>query len=218
MEPKKRLIKIMGFSKRNHFKHSRQPAKGCRVVGITGTGRGTGVTHLSVLAANYMASALQRRTAVIEWNDHGAWKTMKDICQAGSVKQADSADYRYKIFGVTYYMQGAPRVLASCLDGTYDEVIIDFGELRPSIRAEWLRCEVKIVMAALSEWKLEAFLELLSEEEGRRAGWIYTAAFGSEDTRKQIERQFGISLVRVPLSVDAFSVDYKTMQWFERIL
>ena len=58
-------------------------------------------------------------------------------------------------------------------------------------------------------------MELLSEEEGRRAGWIYTAAFGSEDTRKQIERRFGISLVRVPLSVDAFSVDYETMQWFE---
>ena len=90
--------------------------------------------------------------------------------------------------------------------------------MRQSIRAEWLRCEVKIVMTALSEWKLEAFLELLSEEEGRRAGWIYTAAFGSEDTRKQIERRFGISLVRVPLSVDAFSVDYETMQWFERIL
>ena len=176
------------------------------------------MTHLSVLAANYMASALQRRTAVIEWNDHGTWKTMKDICQAGSAKQADSADYRYKIFGVTYYRQGTPRVPASCLDGTYDEIIIDFGELRPSIRAEWLRCEVKIVMTALSEWKLEAFLELLSEEEGRRAGWIYTAAFGSEDTRKQIERRFGISLVRVPLSVDAFSVDYETMQWFERIL
>ena len=98
-----------------------------------------------------MASALQRRTAVIEWNDHGAWKTIKDICQAGSAKQADSADYKYKIFGVTYYMQGAPRVLASCLDGTYDEVIIDFGELRPSIRAEWLRCEVKICLLYTSD-------------------------------------------------------------------
>ena len=53
-------------------------------------------------------------------------------------------------------------MLASCLDGTYDEIIIDFGELRPSIRAEWLRCEVKIVMTALSEWKLEAFWMLLS--------------------------------------------------------
>ena len=45
---------------------------------------------------------------------------------------------RYKIFGVTYYMQGDPSILASCLGGIYDEIIIDFGELRPSIRAEWL--------------------------------------------------------------------------------
>ena len=38
MERKKRPVKKMGFSKRNYFKHSREPAKGCRVVGITGTG------------------------------------------------------------------------------------------------------------------------------------------------------------------------------------
>ena len=61
-------------------------------------------------------------------------------------------------------MQGDPSILASCLGGIYDEIIIDFGELRPSIRAEWLRCEVKIVMAALSEWKLEAFLKLLKRD------------------------------------------------------
>ena len=51
-----------------------------------------------------------------------------------------------------------------------------------------------------------------------RCRWIYTAAFGSEDTRREIERQFGIPLRRVPLSVDAFSVDYRTMKWFEGIL
>lgn len=99
----------MGFSKRIFFKNRREPAKGCRVVGITGTGRGTGVTHLSVLAANYMASALQRRTAVIEWNDHGAWKTIKDICQAGSAKQADSADYNTKSSGLHIICRGPPR-------------------------------------------------------------------------------------------------------------
>lgn len=143
---------------------------------------------------------------------------MEAMCRKYPVKAADSANYRYKIFGVTYYMRGAPQVLASCMDGTYDEIIIDFGELRPGIRADWLRCGVKIVVAALSEWKLEAFWELLSEEEERKTGWIYTAAFGSEDIRKQIEKQFGISLIRVPLSADAFSVDYKIMQWFERIL
>ena len=61
-------------------------------------------------------------------------------------------------------------------------------------------------------------MELLAGEEERRTGWIYMAAFGSEDTRRQIEKQFRIPLIRVPLSVDAFSVDYRSMQWFERIL
>lgn len=109
-------------------------------------------------------------------------------------------------------------MLAECLDGTYDEIIIDFGEMRQSIRTEWLRCTVKMVNGALSEWKLGEFLEFLTEEENRCGGWVYTAAFGSEDTRKEIEKRFRISLIRVPLSVDVFSVDRRAMEWFERIL
>ena len=143
---------------------------------------------------------------------------MRRVYKRYTGKRTDPAEYGYKIFGVTYFMQGTSHVLAACMDGAYDEIIIDFGEIRPCIRAEWLRCGVKIVTAALSEWKLEAFLELLAEEDGPGTGWVYTAAFGSEDTRRQIEKQFGISLIRVPLSVDAFSVDYKLMQWFEKIL
>ena len=61
-------------------------------------------------------------------------------------------------------------------------------------------------------------LDVYKRQEECGAGWIYTAAFGSEDTRREIERQFGIPLRRVPLSVDAFSVDYRTMKWFEGIL
>ena len=175
------------------------------------------MTHLCVLAANYLASSLQHRTAVIQWNDHGGLEAMRRVYRYTDICRG-SDEYVYKILGVTYYMQGAPHVLASCMDGTYDDIIIDFGEIRPCIRAEWLRCGVKIITAALSEWKLEAFLELLTAEDGRGTGWIYTAAFGSEDTRRQIEKQFRIPLIRVPLSVDAFSVDYRSMQWFERIL
>lgn len=176
------------------------------------------MTHLCVLTANYLSGFQQHRTAVIQWNTHGGLEAMGGICFGHIGKGTDYAEDTYKILGVTYYLQGTPHVLAACMDGSYDAVVIDFGEIRPSIRAEWLRCDVKIITAALSEWKLEAFLELLSEGEGRRAGWIYTAAFGSEDTRRQIERRFGISLIRVPLSVDAFSVDYRTIQWFEEIL
>lgn len=176
------------------------------------------MTHLSVLTANYLASSLQRRTAVIEWNDHNGFSAMVRMMRNNTGNNADPGHYKNKILGVTYYRQGTPYTLAACMDGSFDEIVIDFGEMRTSVRAEWIRCTVKIVTAALSEWKLGAFKELLTEEEGRQTGWVYTAAFGSEDTRKEIERQFHIPIKRVPLSVDAFSVDYQAMKWFEGIL
>lgn len=176
------------------------------------------MTHLCILTANYLASSLQRRTAVIEWSGRDGFAALGRMMKGRTDNQAESAQYVYRILGVTYYRQGSPRVLARCMDGTYDDIVIDYGEMRSSIRSEWLRCTVKIMTAALSEWKLEAFLELLTGDEDCRTGWIYTAAFGSEDTRKEIERQFRIPLKRVPLSVDAFSVDYRAMEWFEGIL
>ena len=208
----------MGSGKKGLFKRGKGHEAPCRVIGITGAGRGTGVTHLSVLAANYLASFLQRKTAFIEWNDHGDISGMGRILSGHAGDIAWTNGYGYRILEVAFHKHGNPQVLAACMDGSYDDIIIDFGEFRPAVRSEWLRCSVKIVTAALCEWKLEAFMELLTKEEGRRAGWIYTAAFGSEDIRKEVERQFRIPLVRIPLSVDAFSVDYRTMQWFERIL
>lgn len=152
---------------------------------------------------------------MIEWNGHGSFEQVERIVHGTA---GEPVCRPWRILGVAYYKEGNSQVLAACMNGTYDEIIIDFGELRPSIRAEWLRCTVQVLTGALSEWKLEAFLELLTEEEERRNGWIYTAAFGSEDTRKEIEKRFRIPLYRVPPSVDAFSVDKEAMDWFDGIL
>ena len=53
----------MGFSKRNYFKHSREPAKGCRVVGITGTGSQTVfISHGDCRAdAEYVADLVREK-------------------------------------------------------------------------------------------------------------------------------------------------------------
>ena len=217
-ERKERLANGMEKIKRSLFKRRHDPAGRCRVTGIAGAGRGTGVTHLCILMANYLASSLQRRTAVLDWSGHGDLMSMACASGRNNEKNADAPVNGFRILGVTYYTQGSPGALARCMEGDFEDIIIDFGEIRPSIRDEWLRSTVKIITASLSEWKLEAFMELLTGEEECGAGWIYTAAFGSEDTRREIERQFSIPLRRVPLSVDAFSVDYRTMKWFEGIL
>ena len=100
----------------------------------------------------------------------------------------------------------------------YQEILIDFGEVRDEVFPEWLRCSEKILIADLSEWKLESFLGLFTEKEKTGKDWICLTGFGSEMVRKEMERQFRLSVKRIPLSVDAFSVDIQTMEWFADIL
>ena len=159
-----------------------------RLMGIAGAGRGTGVTHFCILTANYLSNSLH------------------PFSEAFQLMETD------------YFTRGDAQVLARCIDRSYDDIIIDFGELRKEIHAEWLRCSTKCVVASLNDWKLEAFLEFLSSEEKLSDGWIYAAAFGSRRTQHDIERQFHISLSRIPFSEDAFSIDRNMMSWFKEIL
>lgn len=190
-----------------------------RLIGIVGAGRGTGTTHLSILTANYLASCRQRNTALIQWSGRmDLWPVEHMLKGCRKRKEDTDLEEGFRLLEVDYYHRGDAGVLTRCMGLGYEDIVIDFGEMRQQIRTEWLRCGINVVTASLSEWKLEAFLELLSGEEKRQKGWIYTAAFGSEDTRREIERRFRIPLRRIPLSVDAFSVDRKTMEWFEKIL
>ena len=104
------------------------------------------------------------------------------------------------------------------MEGSYDEILIDFGQRTKAAQTEWLRCQVRIVTAAFSEWQLEdaSGLMELGEELGR--GWICLAAFGSEGARREAERKLKIPVIRMPFSADAFRVDRNAMAWFEQIL
>lgn len=53
-----------------------------KVTGIIGAGRGTGVTHFSIQAANYFCSWKQRKTAVIQWNSHKDTERMRNFLEA----------------------------------------------------------------------------------------------------------------------------------------
>ena len=176
------------------------------------------MTHLCVLTANYLTSARQQRTAVIEWNGHGDLERIERICRSRERIAEKKKTEAFKALGVTYYKKGGACTLAGCMDGTFDEIVIDFGEAdRDSLR-EWQRCQVKMVTAGLGEWQLEDAFGMM--EQGCRQGksWIYLAAFGSDWTRREIERQLGITVYRIPFSADAFRIDSAMMKWFQGIL
>lgn len=221
----KSVRKIKGFRRPDI------PGKTRRTIGITGAGRGTGTTHLAVWTANYLAGVQGRRVAVLEWNDHGDFARMGRFC--GKIKAGDlsldgavpesgvrhgAVGTRYQLLDVDYYADADAAVMAACLSGNYQDIIVDYGELTGASVCECARCDRKVIVGALSEWQAEAFLEAAGMDTKRDKSWSYAAAFGSEQTRRETEKAFRIKCLRIPTSVDAFTVRRADMDFFERLL
>lgn len=200
-------------------------------MGITGAGRGTGVTHLAVWTANYLAGVHRKRVAVLEWNNHGDFARMAGFCgkpngydlpfggalpRSGDRHGALGAGF--SLLDVDYYANADAAVLAACLSEDYQDIIVDYGEITRASICECARCDRKVIVGSLSEWQAEAFLEAAGMETKRDKSWSYAAAFGSEKTRTEMEKSFRIKCLRIPTSVDAFAVTRADMDFFEKLL
>lgn len=110
------------------------------MTGIIGCGRGVGVTHLAVLCANYLAGARRKRTALLELGSGGDLKRLGDFCGADASGHGDDsaaghaafADVRadaasFRLCGVTYFCAATAATLASCMNGPFDEIVVDLG-------------------------------------------------------------------------------------------
>lgn len=150
--------------------------------------------------------------------DHGDFRRMEKVCARRENVAGKKEENVFKALGVTYFGRGDADTLAGCMNGPYDDIIIDFGEAAPAPRAEWLRCQVRMMVVSFSEWQLEDASGMM-EQNGRSCrSWIYLAAFGSEWTRREVERQLGVPVFRIPFSADAFRIDRSLMRWFEGLL
>ena len=109
----------MGF-----FRKPAAAEAGPRIIGIAGTGRGAGATHLCVWSANGLRSGLGRKTAVLEWNRHGDFDRFGRVCTG-----MEPRNLRYSIQGVDFYPQSGEEILAACIRGPYQEILLDCGVL-----------------------------------------------------------------------------------------
>lgn len=124
----------------------------------------------------------------------------------------------FRILEVDYYKQAGAETIAACLNKQYRRIITDYGELTGESFCECTRCDKKVLVGSLSEWQAEAFLEAVRMIPEHDESWQCVVVFGSEETRKEWERQLRISCVRIPASVDAFAVTVSDMRFFKQLL
>lgn len=187
--------------------------KGPVTTGLIGTSRGSGVTHLTVLMANYIVGVRHETCAVLEWNDHGDFERLERIVK-GKVSQSPC----FTVFHADYYKAAGARELLGCAQNGYEQILIDFGCGFRTQKIEFLRCGKKYVIGALTEWQIEGFQEFCHEMKGEAGykSWRYGAAFGSEMTRRELKKRLSLPIERIPLSVDPFALNRAMMAYFEK--
>ncbi len=185
-----------------------------RIIGAAGAGRSTGTTHFLVLAANYLCSGCGRKTAILEWNNHGDFVRIGSVCTG-----LTAVESRYRILNVDFYPNSTSSVLADCLHMDYEEILIDFGTLKETVCEELLRCHRVFLTVSFTEWQDGAFWKPESWEEWSvRNGWLCLAAFGSEESRLRWNKRRRPTVRRIPFSVDAFTVNEPVMEFMRTIL
>lgn len=189
-----------------------------------------GTSHLAVSMANYLTGAKRKKTALLEWNSHQDFTALAEFAGAKDGRKirrtkeqagTDSGWNRGKLFRimeVDYYKMADPAVLSFCLGQDYRYIIMDYGEATGSSLCECARCDRKVLVGSLSEWKAEAFLEALERTGKRDKSWKLAVFSGGEDTRREVEKRFACRLLRIPASVDAFCITREEMTCFEALL
>lgn len=170
-----------------------------------------GVTHLALLAANYLQGVQGKKTAVLEWNDHGDFNRLGKIC-TGQMHNTSC----YRIQHVDYYPQAEGGRLMECMAAGYQEILIDFGSVEKQVFIELTRCSVVWLIVSFSEWQMDAFWEIAgSKDHAGKESWQFLAAFGSEESRKQWNKRHKPKILRIPFSADAFTITRDMLEWME---
>jgi hypothetical protein len=205
------VLQKKGYKRKN--KRGSYDEKESVIIGLLGTGPKVGVTHLCILMANYFCSGCGKKTSVLEWNHHGDFARFGSVCTGMGQKE----DF-YQIQGVTYYPEADERKLAQCLKDECENIIIDFGVMRGQEPAELLRCHKAFLVVSFSEWQEGAFgNQNVWKERAIQNSWQCLAAFGSEESRIQWNKRYRPTVLRIPLSVDAFTLTKELMDWMKRL-
>lgn len=144
----------MYWKKRNSdsFLANNENQKSTKIIGIVGTNRGVGVTHVCIMLAEYLTMDKGSFVAILECNDHGDFKWME-------TNLFGKGEFPYSFHQVRYFAAVDMENLEETMKNKYAYLILDFGvQLKGKEKALSL-CQKKILLGVESWWKIDAMNE-----------------------------------------------------------
>lgn len=182
------------------------------VIGVIGTHKGVGVTHISILLANYFNKWAGKQTAFVEYGAQNEIGYLEENYENGMDKQ-------FKLHGVTYYKNVHDKDMGTIMGGNYQCIILDLGTDFNKGRNEFLRSDKKIIIGSSSQWKKGEMQKLFQGvHEIKEENWTYILPFAKENEIKVLMKEYDETFYSFPFEPSPFVISAKTVETLQKIL
>lgn len=201
---------------RNIIRGRKKPDK--IVIGLIGTHKGAGVTHTSIMLANYLSRCRGFKTAYLEMNEEDDIKHLLYAYENNGDKFYEKR--KFKIYTTTYYRNVREKDLIEILNEEYEYFILDFGMDFNKNKSEFLRCDLKLVIGSLTEWKRHTlfwFVKSKKELPGFLY-WKYLIVFAQKTDIKIASNELHLKLDSIGYEPDPLLLSKETKELFQKII
>lgn len=182
-----------------------------RTIGFLGADSGVGTTHLALAAAVFAVSEQGIPAAFVELSDKP--------CIAALDAGKGERDF-FTADGVGYYPHAASGRMPELLSGPYEYLILDLGCGTDGWQ-EFLRCDLRYVVASLSPWRIgqaENFMTTHMENAGFHYFTALLTITGNVYEKKNFQRKYHVPVRTIPFIADPFWPGRGQMSFFQELL
>lgn len=187
------------------------------VIGLMGTHKGVGVTHTGIMIANYLSKWKRYKTAYLEMSGEDDIKYLWHAYENGEMS---STKRDFQIYHTTYYKNVREQDLIKILNEDYKYFIMDFGAEFSKNEIEFLRCDIKLVLGSLAEWKRH-FLFHFIQNKSLLPGFSqckYLIVFGQDKDIRIASRELHVHLDAIGYTPDPFLLDKEDKILLQKII
>lgn len=191
------------------------------VIGVAGTSRGVGCTHLALTIGTFL-SRRKLKVAVLEWHEHPVFYTLVEADSPSGQLEGSVRLHGLDIFPRHSYQQ--EKQLLEVLRGGYDYVVLDVGEcLQVDSQGvaepmdnyrEMSRANLQILVAGAAIWQLKDLAPYLQTPE------LWQLVFRTPDPKvfKELQQELAYPVHAAGLQSDPFVLTTELEQMLDKIL
>lgn len=172
---------------------------------------------LAVAIANYLTGVNRKKVTVVNMADPDfllnlAWYYNLNI---------SPEDKYFNLYDVRYYLHYNEKYMSEIMKDVMDYIIFIEKESFTSNATTFGKTQLKLVTGSLKPWELKYyanFLKRMAPLYSAKDNWIFLTKDYYENDRKHLERDFKVSIQKLPSDLNPFKIKRSELLFFTSFL